>query len=67
MHYGNFFICLITFSQLPTLRSVVVVNDDLLRTFVEMFVACFKVHSELLCTVPRKITEGLSQYSRSAI
>jgi hypothetical protein len=47
------FICLTTFSQLHTLHSVAVVND-LERLLVEMFVVCFKVHSELSCTGLRK-------------
>jgi hypothetical protein len=63
MHYER----LTKFSQLHTLRSVAVVKEDLQRMFVEMFVACFKVHSELLCTGSRKITEVFSQYSRSAV
>ena len=58
------FICLAKFSQLHNLRSVAVVKDDFERMLVEMFVACFTAHSELLCTGPRKTSEGFSQYSR---
>jgi hypothetical protein len=56
-----------TDSQIHTLHSVAVVKDDLERMLVEMFVACFKVHSELLRTGPRKTTEVFSQHSRSAV